>query len=211
MKKKHSSELYASLSASNVESNNNDFETLSLRMERHFANAAKVVLLGVPKDLLDRHGAVSPEVARAMASGAKEKAGADIGIGVTGVAGPGGGSEGKPIGLVHFGVALPDGADLVLDLVGGDALRAVAPAAVKPDRVLSAADADTVTALGGTPVRAGVDDLEKITGVVSYEVVDPLVVVTYPLDRTNEALDLVESGTVRGNVVVEVVTPARAV
>lgn len=107
--------------------------------------------------------------------------------------------------------ALPDGADLVLDLVGGDALRAVAPAAVKPDRVLSAADADTVTALGGTPVRAGVDDLEKITGVVSYEVVDPLVVVTYPLDRTNEALDLVESGTVRGNVVVEVVTPARAV
>ena len=74
-----------------------------------YSNTAKVVLLDVPKDLLDRHGAVSPEVARAMASGAKARAGADIGIGVTGVAGPGGGSEGKPVGLVHFGLALTDG------------------------------------------------------------------------------------------------------
>src|SRR5690606_12319540 len=74
-----------------------------------YSNAAKVVLLDVPKDLLVRHGAVSPEVARAMATGAKMRAGADIGIGVTGVAGPGGGSEGKPVGLVHFGLALTDG------------------------------------------------------------------------------------------------------
>lgn len=74
-----------------------------------YSNAAKVALLDVPRALIEQYGAVSPEVARAMASGAKHKAGADIGIGLTGVAGPGGGSEGKPVGLVHFGLALPDG------------------------------------------------------------------------------------------------------
>lgn len=74
-----------------------------------YSNAAKVSLIGVPKALIEEHGAVSEPVARAMAEGARRAAGADIGLGVTGVAGPGGGSESKPIGLVHFGLALPDG------------------------------------------------------------------------------------------------------
>lgn len=74
-----------------------------------YSNAAKTALLGVPADLIKAHGAVSEQTARAMALGARDRAGADIGVSVTGVAGPGGGSEAKPVGLVHFGLALPDG------------------------------------------------------------------------------------------------------
>lgn len=74
-----------------------------------YSNAAKIELLGVDEALLREHGAVSEPVARAMAAGARERAAADIGVGVTGVAGPGGGSEGKPVGLVHFGLAHADG------------------------------------------------------------------------------------------------------
>ena len=74
-----------------------------------YSNAAKVVLLDVPEAMLREHGAVSDSVARAMAQGARARAGADIGVGITGVAGPGGGSEGKPVGLVFFGLALADG------------------------------------------------------------------------------------------------------
>lgn len=85
-----------------------------------YSNAAKVVLLGVDEALLREHGAVSEPVARAMASGARERAGSDIGIGVTGVAGPGGGSEGKPVGLVHFGLALPDGSTRHREVRFGD-------------------------------------------------------------------------------------------
>ncbi len=72
-----------------------------------YSNAAKTRLLGVPADLLAQHGAVSPEVAAAMARGARDRAGADLGLGVTGIAGPGGGSEEKPVGLVHLAVAGP--------------------------------------------------------------------------------------------------------
>lgn len=65
-----------------------------------YANAAKTALLGVPAALIDEHGAVSAAVARAMADGARAALGADVGIGVTGVAGPGGGTPGKPVGFV---------------------------------------------------------------------------------------------------------------
>ena len=85
-----------------------------------YSNAAKVVLLGVDEDLLREHGAVSEPVARAMAAGARGRAGAQIGLGVTGVAGPGGGSEGKPVGLVHFGLALPDGSTQHREMRFGD-------------------------------------------------------------------------------------------
>jgi nicotinamide-nucleotide amidase len=74
-----------------------------------YSNRLKQELVGVPVDLLERHGAVSAEVARAMAEGARERLGADLAVSVTGVAGPGGGSEDKPVGLVFLHVAGPAG------------------------------------------------------------------------------------------------------
>jgi nicotinamide-nucleotide amidase len=70
-----------------------------------YANDVKVGLAGVAAELIERHGAVSAEVAEALAQGARERLGADLGIGVTGVAGPGGGTEEKPVGLVWLSVA----------------------------------------------------------------------------------------------------------
>lgn len=67
-----------------------------------YSNAAKNQLLGVSEVLIDACGAVSPEVARAMADGALTHSKADIALAITGVAGPGGGTELKPVGLVHF-------------------------------------------------------------------------------------------------------------
>ena len=69
-----------------------------------YSNHAKVVLAGVDPDLIERHGAVSTEVAEALADGAVERLGAEIGVGITGIAGPGGGTEEKPVGLVCFSV-----------------------------------------------------------------------------------------------------------
>ena len=74
-----------------------------------YANSAKEQLVGVPAALLAAHGAVSPEVALALADGARDRFGADVGVGITGVAGPGGGTEDKPVGTVHLCVAGPDG------------------------------------------------------------------------------------------------------
>lgn len=74
-----------------------------------YSNDAKVQLLGVLQETLDRHGAVSPETAREMAPGAIAHSRADCAVSITGIAGPGGGSDGKPVGLVHFGLALRDG------------------------------------------------------------------------------------------------------
>lgn len=70
-----------------------------------YANEAKTRLLGVPAELIAAHGAVSAEVAEAMAAGVKARAGTTIGVGVTGVAGPDGGTDEKPVGLVYVGVA----------------------------------------------------------------------------------------------------------
>ena len=74
-----------------------------------YANAVKQALLGVPGELLQAHGAVSDPVALAMAEGARRCTGADWALAITGVAGPAGGSEEKPVGLVHIAVAGPDG------------------------------------------------------------------------------------------------------
>ena len=74
-----------------------------------YANAIKQALLGVPAALLEQHGAVSDPVAEAMAEGVRRCTGADWGVAITGIAGPGGGSEEKPVGLVHLAVAGPDG------------------------------------------------------------------------------------------------------
>jgi nicotinamide-nucleotide amidase len=75
-----------------------------------YSNAAKTELLGVSADLIEAHGAVSEPVARAMADGAVACSPASVSVSVTGVAGPGGGSAEKPVGLVHFGAVGPKGA-----------------------------------------------------------------------------------------------------
>ncbi len=73
-----------------------------------YTNAAKHEMIGVPLHFFDSVGAVSEEVARSMAEGAMKTAGVDLACGVTGVAGPGGGSVEKPVGLVHIAAASAD-------------------------------------------------------------------------------------------------------
>ena len=80
-----------------------------------YSNEAKAECLGVPADLIARHGAVSAEVARAMAVGALDHSRADVTVSVTGIAGPGGGSAEKPVGLVHFGCARRGAAVLAVE------------------------------------------------------------------------------------------------
>jgi nicotinamide-nucleotide amidase len=75
-----------------------------------YGNESKTSLLGVPPDLFRSVGAVSEEVALAMARGALERAPADIAVSVTGIAGPTGGSDAKPVGLVYIGIATREGA-----------------------------------------------------------------------------------------------------
>lgn len=70
-----------------------------------YSNEAKAEAIGVPTDLLAAHGAVSEPVARAMAEGALARSHAEVAVAITGIAGPGGGSDAKPVGLVHFGLA----------------------------------------------------------------------------------------------------------
>jgi nicotinamide-nucleotide amidase len=70
-----------------------------------YSNDAKTAMLGVPADLLATFGAVSGETAQAMASGALAQAGVDLAVAITGIAGPGGATPGKPVGLVHFAAA----------------------------------------------------------------------------------------------------------
>ena len=73
-----------------------------------YSNAAKMALLGVPEAVLEAHGAVSRQTAEAMAQGALARSGVDLTVAITGVAGPGGGSADKPVGLVHFAAAAKD-------------------------------------------------------------------------------------------------------
>jgi nicotinamide-nucleotide amidase len=88
-----------------------------------YSNEAKVALAGVDPALIERVGAVSREVAEALADGARAALEADVGVGITGVAGPGGGTPEKPVGLVWFSVAGPDDARLTrsINLPGGRA------------------------------------------------------------------------------------------
>jgi nicotinamide-nucleotide amidase len=84
-----------------------------------YANGVKAAQLGVPESVLEEHGAVSPEVAEAMADGARQWLGADVAVAVTGVAGPDGGTDEKPVGLVHLHAAGPSGSRAArLDLPG---------------------------------------------------------------------------------------------
>ncbi|MEA2481487.1 MAG: nicotinamide-nucleotide amidase [Thermoleophilaceae bacterium] len=81
-----------------------------------YSNESKAAQLGVDPGLIERHGAVSPEVADAMAAGALERFGADTAVAITGVAGPGGGTEAKPVGYVCWSVKLADGRTLARDI-----------------------------------------------------------------------------------------------
>ena len=74
-----------------------------------YSNEAKMEMIGVPLALLETDGAVVERTALAMAEGAKRTASVDLAVSVTGIAGPGGGSAEKPVGLVHMGIAKPDG------------------------------------------------------------------------------------------------------
>ncbi len=90
-----------------------------------YANSAKISMLGVPEESLDRYGAVSAEVAAAMAERARREFGATFGISTTGIAGPGGGSAEKPVGLVWLGLATPSGVFTKRLLLGEEQPRAV--------------------------------------------------------------------------------------
>ena len=86
-----------------------------------YSNEAKTDILGVPAELIFDHGAVSPEVAEAMADGAIARFGADLGVGVTGIAGPDGGTERKPVGYVCICAKVPDGPLIARDpVIPGD-------------------------------------------------------------------------------------------
>lgn len=96
----------------------------------------------------------------------------------------------------------PEGVDLIVDLVGGQPLRDIAPLAKSPDLVISAADEVTVTELGGRGRVNNPESLEKITSVVGYEVVTPLISAQFPLERARDALAAVEGGHTVGKVVI---------
>jgi nicotinamide-nucleotide amidase len=96
-----------------------------------YSNAVKEAELGVPQELIAAHGAVAAEVAEAMTAGARERLGADAAVAVTGVAGPGGGSDEKPVGLVYIHAATPAAERALELLLPGDraAIRSRATAA----------------------------------------------------------------------------------
>jgi nicotinamide-nucleotide amidase len=85
-----------------------------------YSNAAKEAFLDVPESALAAHGAVSAQVARAMALGARARFGSTLAVSITGIAGPDGGSDEKPVGLTYVGLANGDGADVRRFTFGGD-------------------------------------------------------------------------------------------
>ena len=74
-----------------------------------YSNDSKIRRLGVPVELINAHGAVSEPVARSMAEGARDSSGADLGLAITGIAGPSGGTPEKPVGTVHLALASAEG------------------------------------------------------------------------------------------------------
>ena len=87
-----------------------------------YSNRAKMELLGVPSQVLEKHGAVSEETAKAMAEGVKLRSGVDVGVSTTGIAGPTGGTKDKPVGLVYIGVSTRDETVVKKFLFKGDRL-----------------------------------------------------------------------------------------
>ena len=88
-----------------------------------YSDAMKTALAGVPAELIAEHGAVSEEVAKALAAGIRQRTGATLGVGVTGIAGPTGGSEEKPVGLVYIAVSDPQKTEVLQKNFRGDRER----------------------------------------------------------------------------------------
>jgi nicotinamide-nucleotide amidase len=111
-----------------------------------YTNTAKTDMLGVPADVLERVGAVSPEVAAAMVEGVLSHTSVDVAVSVTGIAGPGGAQPGKPVGLVYFGASRRGAAPIVRKCLFGDIGRdAVRLASVREALGLLAEAADAQT------------------------------------------------------------------
>ena len=108
-----------------------------------YANAVKRDVLGVSAATLDTVGAVSPETAAQMADGVRRLAKADLAVSVTGIAGPGGGSAEKPVGLVWFGLATPDGTRTERAIFAGDRAAVRAKAVTHALGMLTAAAVDS--------------------------------------------------------------------
>lgn len=87
-----------------------------------YSDTLKATLLRVPEETLSSHGAVSAQVARAMAFGARERLGVELAVAITGIAGPGGGSSSKPVGLTYVAVAGPAGIEVEKHVWSGDRL-----------------------------------------------------------------------------------------
>lgn len=116
-----------------------------------YADAVKESQLGVPGGALAAHGAVSAQAARAMAAGARERFGADLAAAVTGIAGPGGGTEAKPVGLTYVAVASPDGVEVRRHRWSGDRHSNKRASALAALELL----AETAAALSGRPASTG--------------------------------------------------------
>ena len=109
-----------------------------------YSNELKEALADVPAPMLEAHGAVSAQVARAMAEGARHRLAVDVAVAVTGIAGPDGGSTAKPVGLTYVAVADPDGVDVRRHVWAGDrAANKRSSAAAALELVLERTTADT--------------------------------------------------------------------
>jgi nicotinamide-nucleotide amidase len=122
-----------------------------------YSDEAKISLVGVDAELIERFGAVSVEVAEALATGAAQRFGADIGVGITGIAGPDGGTPEKPVGLVCFSVAERDGARITrsVQLPGGRVDIRERGAAVAMHLVRRLLRGETDVVLPGTRAASG--------------------------------------------------------
>jgi PncC family amidohydrolase len=118
-----------------------------------YADAVKVAQLAVPQEVLDAHGAVSAQVARAMADGARARFGADLAVAITGIAGPDGGTDAKPVGLTYLAVAGPGSTDVRRVVWTGDrSANKLSSAGLALEMVLAQAEAQGHAERGGDPV-----------------------------------------------------------
>ena len=114
-----------------------------------YSDAVKVAQLAVPQGVLDAHGAVSAQVARAMVDGARALFGSSLAVSVTGIAGPDGGTDAKPVGLTYLAVAGPAGTDVRRIVWTGDRnANKWASAGLALEMLLAAADASATVATG---------------------------------------------------------------